>query len=64
MAHASLAFGVAHYAAGPIMILLASVAGFVYGLAYRYGGLLASVWAHFGFNLVHILLFTYPLMRR
>ncbi len=61
---ASLAFGAAHYASGALMIVFASVAGVAYGLAYRYGGLLASVWAHFGFNLFHILLFTYPLMRR
>lgn len=59
---ASLAFGVAHYAAGPLMVVLASVAGVAYGLAYCRGGLLASVWAHFGFNLFHILLFTYPLL--
>jgi membrane protease YdiL (CAAX protease family) len=60
---AALAFGVAHYAAGPAMVLLATVAGLAYGLAYRYGGLLASVWAHFLLNLAHILLFTYPLLR-
>jgi CAAX protease family protein len=61
---ASLAFGVAHYAAGPLMVAFASVAGAAYGLAYRHGGLLASVSAHFGFNLFHILLFTYPLLMR
>jgi hypothetical protein len=61
---ASLAFGIAHHAAGPPMIFFASVAGVAYGLTYRHGGLLASVWAHFGFNLVHILLFTYPLLMR
>jgi uncharacterized protein len=61
---ASLAFGVAHYAAGPRMMFLASVAGVAYGLAYQRGGLLASVSAHFGFNLLHILLFTYPLLMR
>jgi uncharacterized protein len=61
---ASLAFGVAHYAAGLLMIFFATIAGVAYGLAYRYGGLLASVWAHFGFNLFHILLFTYPLLMR
>ncbi len=61
---ASLAFGTLHHAAGPLMILFASVAGVAYGLAYRQGGLLASVSAHFGFNLFHILLFTYPLLMR
>ena len=61
---ASLAFGIAHHAAGPLMVAFASVAGAAYGLAYRHGGLLASVSAHFGFNLFHILLFTYPLLMR
>jgi membrane protease YdiL (CAAX protease family) len=61
---ASLAFGIAHYAAGPLMVFFASIAGVAYGLAYRHGGLLASVSAHFGFNLFHILLFTYPLLMR
>jgi hypothetical protein len=61
---ASLAFGIAHYAAGPVMVFFASIAGVAYGLAYRHGGLLASVSAHFGFNLFHILLFTYPLLVR
>jgi hypothetical protein len=61
---ASLAFGIAHYAAGPLMVFFASIAGVAYGLAYRHGGLLASVSAHFGFNLFHILLFTYPLLVR
>jgi len=59
---AALAFGFAHYAAGPLMVLFASLAGLAYGLAYNRGGLLASIWAHFGFNLFHILLFTYPLL--
>ncbi len=46
------------------MIFFASIAGVAYGLAYRQGGLLASVSAHFGLNLLHILLFTYPLLVR
>src|SRR5215213_3868329 len=61
---ASLAFGTLHYAAGPLMVFFASIAGVAYGLAYRQGGLLASVSAHSGFNLLHILLFTYPLLMR
>jgi membrane protease YdiL (CAAX protease family) len=44
------------------MILLATLAGLAYGLAFQYGGLLASMLAHFGLNLCHILLFTYPLL--
>jgi membrane protease YdiL (CAAX protease family) len=61
---ASLAFGTLHHAAGPLMVAFASIAGVAYGLAYLHGGLLASVSAHFGFNLLHILLFTYPLLMR
>ena len=59
---AAAAFGVAHHAGGAAMVLLATVAGVAYGLAYRHGGLLASVWAHFLLNLAHVLLFTYPLL--
>ena len=59
---AAAAFGVAHHAGGAAMVLLATAAGVAYGLAYRHGGLLASVWAHFLLNLAHILLFTYPLL--
>jgi CAAX protease family protein len=59
---AALVFGVGHIAAGPAMVVLASLAGVAYGLAYQHGGLLGSVTAHFGVNLCHILLFTYPLL--
>jgi membrane protease YdiL (CAAX protease family) len=59
---AALGFGVVHYASGPLMIILASLAGVAYGLAYRYGGLLASMLAHFGLNLFHLMFFTYPLL--
>jgi uncharacterized protein len=60
----AVAFGVAHFGSGLPMILLASLAGVAYGLAYRYGGLLASASAHVGLNLFHILFFTYPLLAR
>jgi membrane protease YdiL (CAAX protease family) len=59
---AAAAFGVAHHAGGAAMVLLATVAGVAYGLAYRHGSLLAWVWAHFLLNLAHVLLFTYPLL--
>lgn len=58
----AIAFGALHYGAGTAMIALAALAGVAYGLAYRYGGLLASMTAHFGLNTCHILLFTYPLL--
>jgi uncharacterized protein len=59
---AAIVFGLAHYASGVPMVLLASLAGVAYGLAYRYGGLPASMLAHFGLNLFHIVLFSYPLL--
>jgi uncharacterized protein len=43
-------------------VLLATVAGIACGPAYRHGGLLAAVWAHFLLNVAHILLLTYPLL--
>jgi uncharacterized protein len=59
---AAVMFGLVHFASGVPMIALAALAGIAYGAAYRYGGLLASALAHFGLNLFHILLFTYPLL--
>jgi membrane protease YdiL (CAAX protease family) len=43
-------------------LALAGVAGVGYGLAYRYGGLRASVLAHFGLSAVHFFFFTYPML--
>ena len=40
----------------------ASIAGVGYGLAYRFGGLGAAVATHFGLNLLHFGLFTYPML--
>lgn len=57
----AVAFGIMHYSGGPIMVVFASVAGAIYGYAFRKGGLLASTLAHFGLNAAHLLLFTYPL---
>jgi membrane protease YdiL (CAAX protease family) len=59
---AALAFGALHFGSGAAMVVLASLAGVAYGVAYQHGGLLASMLTHFGLNLVHILLFTYPLL--
>ncbi|KAB0494577.1 CPBP family intramembrane glutamic endopeptidase [Pseudomonas vancouverensis] len=58
---ASLIFGLAHVGAGGQWVLLATLAGIGYGLAYRYGGLAAAVATHFGLNLLHFGLFTYPM---
>jgi membrane protease YdiL (CAAX protease family) len=59
---ASLLFGLAHWGAGWEWILLATLAGVGYGLAYRFGGLAAAIATHFGLNLLHFGLFTYPMM--
>jgi len=59
---ASLVFGLAHMGAGWQWVLLASLAGVGYGLAYRFGGLGAAIATHFGLNLLHFGLFTYPML--
>jgi membrane protease YdiL (CAAX protease family) len=62
IALAAALFGLAHMAGGLGYVLVAGLAGVGYGIAYRYGGLQASVLAHFGLNLVHFSLFTYPML--
>ncbi|SAL44518.1 abortive infection protein [Caballeronia cordobensis] len=60
---AALVFGLAHFPGGWHWIVLASLAGIGYGLAYRFGGLAAAIVAHFGLNAAHFLLFTYPMLQ-
>jgi membrane protease YdiL (CAAX protease family) len=55
-------FALAHLGAGWDWALLAGMAGIGYGLAYRHGGLYAAMLAHFGLNVVHLFLFTYPML--
>lgn len=55
-------FGVAHLAGGWGYVLVAGMAGVGYGIAYHLGGLQAAVLAHFGLNLIHFSLFTYPML--
>jgi hypothetical protein len=55
-------FGISHTTGGPALMLLAFIAGIGYGYAYQKGGILASVLTHFGFNVLHLLLFTYPML--
>ena len=57
----ALLFGIMHMAGGPALMLMAFIAGIGYGFAYHKGGIMASVLTHFGFNLLHFLLFTYPM---
>ncbi|MBQ0268354.1 CPBP family intramembrane glutamic endopeptidase [Providencia huaxiensis] len=58
---ASLLFGAVHFAGGPLLILFATLAGLIYGLAWMWSGKLwLAVSIHFGLNLGHLLFFTYP----
>jgi len=59
---AALLFGLVHLGAGWQWTLLATIAGVGYGLAYRFGGLGAAIATHFGLNLLHFALFTYPML--
>lgn len=58
----ALAFGLVHLGGGWRFALAATLAGLVYGWAYRKGGLLGAVLAHFGLNLLHFTAFTYPML--
>lgn len=59
---AAALFGLAHAGAGWQWMLLSTLAGIGYGLAYRYGGLFAAVLCHFSLNLAHFTGFTYPML--
>ena len=57
----ALAFGLAHAGGGWRYVLLATIAGTGYALAWqRTGRIEASILAHFAVNATHFLLFTYP----
>jgi membrane protease YdiL (CAAX protease family) len=56
-------FGLGHAAGGWQWVALGSIAGVGYGVAYRFGGLQAAVLAHFGLNVTHFFLFTYPMLQ-
>lgn len=62
VATAALLFGLAHFAGGGLYVLLATLAGLGYGAAYHLAGqrIEAAMLTHFGLNLLHLLLFTYP----
>ncbi|KVN29596.1 CAAX protease [Burkholderia pyrrocinia] len=55
-------FGAAHAAGGWPWIVLGTVAGVGYGIAFRRGGLFAAALAHAGLNVIHFGLFTYPML--
>jgi membrane protease YdiL (CAAX protease family) len=59
---ASLLFALAHAGATEMVFFLFLFAGFVYAAVYAWTrNLLASIVAHFGVNIVHIMLLEYPL---
>lgn len=54
-------FGLAHFGGGFTYVLLSTVAGAGYALAFqRSGRIEMSILAHFSLNAIHFLLFTYP----
>ncbi|SFN46291.1 hypothetical protein SAMN05216516_10822 [Izhakiella capsodis] len=60
----ALSFGVMHYHGGLMMVLFASLAGLIYGIAWMWSGRLwVAVLFHFGLNLTQLLFFTYPALR-
>jgi len=57
----ALVFGLAHLAGGTLLVIFAALSGLIYGLAWMWSGRLwVSTLFHFGLNLCHLLLFTYP----
>lgn len=60
----SLLFGVAHLAGGGLYVLLASLAGVLYGLMVQLTGRLApAVFCHWALNMTQLLLLTWPMSR-
>lgn len=58
---AALAFGLAHAAGGGAYIVLATLAGLGYGLAFLLTQRVeAAILTHFALNTIHFLLFSYP----
>lgn len=50
---ASVLFGIAHGYGGAPLVVLATLAGIGYGLAYRRGGIEAAILTHFALNAAH-----------
>lgn len=58
---AAACFGLAHFAGGLKYVILATAAGWGYGIVFqRTGSIEASILTHFGLNTVHFIFFTYP----
>ncbi|WP_299494790.1 type II CAAX endopeptidase family protein [uncultured Shewanella sp.] len=60
---ASILFGLAHFAGGPLLMVFATLAGIGYGLIFHFTGRLwAAILCHFIFNFAHLAFFTYPML--
>ncbi|MGY2795994.1 uncharacterized protein ACVWV0_000170 [Ewingella americana] len=61
---ASLLFGALHFAGGALLVIFASLAGLIYGLAWMWSGRLwVAVLFHVALNLCQLLFFTYPVLQ-
>jgi len=59
---ASLLFGLAHFSGGFSYVVVATLAGFLYGFVYQNTGKIwHAILLHFCLNMLHLTLFTYPL---
>ncbi|ACH63868.1 caax amino protease family protein [Aliivibrio fischeri MJ11] len=64
VAVASVLFGIAHIGGGLLLVIFATLAGVGYGLAFHYSARLwVAVVFHFLFNFMHLVFFTYPIMK-
>lgn len=64
LAFASVLFGAMHYAGGILLVVFATFAGLIYGIAWMLSKRLwVAVLFHFGLNLCHLLFFTYPVLQ-
>ncbi|MDH2069051.1 CPBP family intramembrane glutamic endopeptidase [Pantoea sp. GD03673] len=60
----ALLFGLAHAPGGMLLVVFATLAGLLYGLAWHWSGRLWLATAlHFALNLTHLLFFTYPALQ-
>jgi membrane protease YdiL (CAAX protease family) len=58
----SFLFGIAHFSGGFNYMIVATFAGFLYGVVYlQTGKIWPAIVIHFCLNMTHLLLFTYPL---
>ncbi|MFN1215931.1 lysostaphin resistance A-like protein [Chryseobacterium kwangjuense] len=61
---AGLGFGLLHWQGGAAYVSYAAVAGIMYGWMYqRSQNIFLNILAHFLFNLIHIIFFTYPFLQ-